>query len=136
MDKKEIVESRSDSPPEAAKPEGRSSFATRIVQNCLDETGSVFQALELALKQIYKKKVQEMADILHVHSDSFKTTVIHGMNLVEQDTEDKREFLLDILRVVYAHRQVDWDLVGDMVDVVVYATQGKLKVNTRRGCLY
>jgi hypothetical protein len=54
------------------------------------------------------------------------------MNLVEQDTEDKKTFLLDILRVVYAHRQVDWDLVGDMVDVVVYATQGKLKVNARK----
>lgn len=106
-----------------------------IVQNCLDETGSVFEALDLALKQIYKKKVQEMANILHVHADSFKTTVIHGMNLVENDTEDKKTFLLDILRVVYARREVDWDLVGDMVDVVVYATQGKLKVNTRKiGC--
>jgi hypothetical protein len=126
MDKKEIVESRSDSRPEAAK---------RVVEFHMKETGSVFEALELALKQIYKKKVQEMADILHVHSDSFKMTVIHGMNLVEKDTEDKKTFLLDILRVVYARRQVDWDLVGDMVDVVVYATQGKLKVNARkRGC--
>jgi len=123
MDKKEIVESRSDSRPEAAK---------RVVEFHMEQTGSVFDALELALKQIYKKKVQEMADILHVHSDSFKMTVIHGMNLVEQDTEDKKTFLLDILRVVYAHRQVDWDLVGDMVDVVVYATQGKLKVNARK----
>ena len=107
-----------------------------IVENCLKETGSVFEALELASKQIYKKKVQEMADILHVHRDSFSKTVIHGMNLVEQDTEDKKIFLIDILKAVYPAKNVDWEVVGDMVDVVVCATRGGLKVNKRKGCFH
>jgi hypothetical protein len=102
-----------------------------IVQDSLKETGNdVFKALELASEQIYNLKVQEIASILHIHAHNFKETIIHGLAIVEKENvQNKKEFLLDVLMVVFRDQTVDWVMLGGMIDVVVYASKGYININ-------
>lgn len=99
-----------------------------IVENCLRERGSVFEALELAVARVYTAKIQAAADTLR--GLSFKEAVVKGMELVEHDTENKKEFLLNILKELF--QDVEWGVVGDMVDVVVSATKGQIGINVQK----
>jgi hypothetical protein len=58
-----------------------------ITENALKTSGGdVFKALEIASKEIYKKKIQDVAVALHMHTPRMvMDTVIHGMNLVENE---------------------------------------------------
>jgi len=109
-----------------------------ITENALKETGGdVFKALELASKKIYKKKIQDVAATLHVHSPRMvMDTVIHGMNLVEHENiNNKKEFLLDVLRIVL-HEPQDWDMIDQVIDGLSYASKGLMKINKKKKKFY
>ena len=109
-----------------------------ITQSALKETdGDVFKALELASKEIYKKRIQEVATALHAHSARIvMDTIIHGMNLVEhENVQNKKEFLLDVLRVVL-HDHQDWDMIDQVIDALSYASKGLMKINKKKKKFY
>ena len=109
-----------------------------ITENALKATGGdVFKALELASKEIYKKRIQDVATALHVHSPRMvMDTVIHGMNLVEHENiNNKKEFLLDVLRVVL-HEPQDWDMIDQIIDGLSYASKGLMKINKKKKKFY
>jgi hypothetical protein len=108
-----------------------------ITENALKTSGGdVFKALEIASKEIYKKKVQDVAATLHVHAPRMvMDTVIHGMNLVEhENVNNKKEFLMDVLRSVL-HDQ-DWDMIDQVIDGLSYASKGLMKINKKKKKFY
>jgi hypothetical protein len=108
-----------------------------ITENALKTSGGdVFKALEIASKEIYKKKVQDVAATLHVHAPRMvMDTIIHGMNLVEhENVNNKKEFLIDVLRAVL-HDQ-DWDMIDQIIDGLSYASKGFMKINKKKKKFY
>lgn len=109
-----------------------------ITENALKATGGdVFKALELASKEIYKKRIQDVATALHVHSPRMvMDTIIHGMNLVEHENiNNKKEFLMDVLRSVLREPQ-DWDMIDQVIDGLSYASKGFMKINKKKKKIY
>jgi hypothetical protein len=109
-----------------------------ITENALKTSGGdVFKALEIASKEIYKKKIQDVAATLHMHAPRMvMDTVIHGMNLVERENvNNKKEFLMDVLRAVL-HDTQDWDMIDQIIDGLSYASKGFMKINKKKKRFY
>jgi hypothetical protein len=109
-----------------------------ITENALKTSGGdVFKALEIASKEIYKKKIQDVAATLHMHTPRMvMDTVIHGMNLVERENvNNKKEFLMDVLRAVL-HDTQDWDMIDQIIDGLSYASKGFMKINKKKKRFY
>jgi hypothetical protein len=105
-----------------------------ITENALKTSGGdVFKALETASKEIYNKKIQDVATMLHVHTPRMvMDTIIHGMNLVEhENVQNKKEFLIDVLRIVL-HDAQDWDMIDQIIDGLSYASKGLMKINKKK----
>jgi len=109
-----------------------------ITENALKTSGGdVFKALEIASKEIYKQKIQEVAAALHMHAPRMvMDTVIHGMNLVEnENVNNKKEFLIDVLRTVL-HNTQDWEMIDQVIDGLSYASKGLMKINKKKRIFY
>lgn len=109
-----------------------------ITENALKTTGGdVFMALEIASKHIYNKKIQNVAAALCVHGPRMvMDTIIHGMNLIEnENVQNKKEFLLDVLRVTLKN-DYDWDMIDQIIDGLSYASKGLMKINKKKKRIY